>query len=161
MEYPNLAKVGNIEAYIHEPRDVKFNGLVITPELVLKLYSMAKNAHPGHKTLKDTRDFLESEIESRRISPLSGLGFAILSEDMINVARWDKKCPIVLRNQLYEYEERIETSRQLDIRDIGCFCVWELGIVNHERNAWIEYLNSERRNPDRTDYLLNVIEGDI
>ena len=39
------------------------------------------------------------------------------------------------------------------------FCVWELGAVVHEREAWSEYLSSERDDRARTTYLRSTYEG--
>src|SRR3990167_9219398 len=92
--------VGNVsETYQHIPRQAEPFGLVTEPSLVLKLYSMYKTGHPLPKTLRQRAStFLRSEISDGLIKPFLGLGFAILSEDMLNVARWDTKYPIVLKN---------------------------------------------------------------
>jgi hypothetical protein len=39
------------------------------------------------------------------------------------------------------------------------FCVWELGAVCHERNAWSEYLHSAHDERARTSYLRSTYEG--
>ena len=77
---------------------------------------------------------------------------------MLNVARWDSKYPIVVVNSVYEFPEEnrdVLSSKELDIGDIGAYCVWELGIVNHERIAWMKYLNSQREAQDKINYLQN------
>lgn len=41
------------------------------------------------------------------------------------------------------------------------FCVWELGVVAHERLAWSAYLSSERDAAARRTYLGDVYEGPV
>jgi hypothetical protein len=39
------------------------------------------------------------------------------------------------------------------------FCVWELGAVHHEQQAWQRYLRSPRDAAARADYLNDRFEG--
>jgi hypothetical protein len=39
------------------------------------------------------------------------------------------------------------------------FCVWELGAVAHERNAWVGYLRSARDGAARDVYLRDAYDG--
>ena len=41
------------------------------------------------------------------------------------------------------------------------FCVWELGVVNHERLAWTAYLRSSRTDADRVTYLADRFSGAV
>ena len=41
------------------------------------------------------------------------------------------------------------------------FCVWELGAVCHERQAWSEYLRSPRDATAKGTYLGSLYEGDV
>jgi hypothetical protein len=43
----------------------------------------------------------------------------------------------------------------------GTFCVWELGVVNHERAAWISYLRTRRTDADREAYLADRFSGPV
>jgi hypothetical protein len=159
--------VGNIHGGYHNPRrEVNFVSLlaigeVELPEMFLKLYDMHKQGSPLPDPLvKGCSGFLEKELEAKGIGPNLGLGFAILSEDSLNVALWDIGKPIVLRNQLYGFEnQNLATAQKLSIDDAGAFCAWELGIVNFERNAWLKYLGSGRMQEDKKAYLDSVIEG--
>ena len=156
----DLTNIGNFD-YKHKPRCVVPCGLIEHPNLVLKFYAMFKEALT-QSNVDEAKGFLEDKINSGEITPLTGLGFAILSEDMLNVVRWDRN-PIVLRNQIYSYEQDENTSRYfdnaklLDISDIGSFCIWELGIVEYERRDWMKYLKSERNEADKRYYLGNMM----
>ena len=41
------------------------------------------------------------------------------------------------------------------------FCVWELGVVAHERLAWSAYLRSARADAERRTYLADAFEGAV
>jgi hypothetical protein len=41
----------------------------------------------------------------------------------------------------------------------GTFCVWELGVVWHEKQAWVRFLNSSRGEADLQRYLDDRYEG--
>lgn len=43
----------------------------------------------------------------------------------------------------------------------GTFCVWELGAVWHEQQAWKRYLRSARDDAARTDYLGDSFSGSV
>jgi len=41
------------------------------------------------------------------------------------------------------------------------FCVWELGAVWHEQQAWSRYLRSERDDAAKQTYLRDSYEGPV
>ena len=43
----------------------------------------------------------------------------------------------------------------------GTFCVWELGVVWHEQQAWKRFLMSKRATDDVTRYLNDRFEGSV
>lgn len=155
----SLEDLGNVrEDYKHEPRTARAQGLITNPKLILKLYSMAKDSYPTGRTINDARKILNKKINEGEINPFIGLGFAILSEDMLNVARWDTEYPIVLKNQIYGFEGSVNSLELLEIDKVGSFCIWELGIVNHEKDIWKKYLQSKHLEIDKNRYLENFIE---
>lgn len=175
MDPINFDGIGNLrDDFKYEPQHVMSVGLLTSPSLVLKMYQMAKEMPFSWDRMVDAKKFLAREIEQGRVAPLTGLGFAILSKDMLNVARWDTEHPIVIKNQIYgvpEYTEEhlkllgqksaFDSAELLDLGKVGPFCIWELGIVNWERNAWKKYLQSKRTETDKWDYLESTIEGHL
>lgn len=150
-------QIGNIKEYKHEQREVVPAGLVKSPYLILKMYNMITKEKPVNP-VEDAKEFLIKEIRDNNLKSFIGLEFVILSKDMLNVRRWDSDYPIVLKNQLYEYVN-FDFISKLSIDEAGPFCIWELGIVNHEKEAWKKYLTSSRTNGDKKRYLENFIEG--
>jgi len=41
----------------------------------------------------------------------------------------------------------------------GTFCVWELGVVWHERHAWVRFLSSNRDEAAKRAYLNDRFSG--
>jgi len=155
----NLEKIGDIENYSHKQRIAHPIGLITSPDLILKYYSMyAEGDSLKGEHINQYKELMNNEIQRGNIKPLSGLGFAILSGDMLNVAVWDKTNPIVLKNQIYTHGEEGERET-LNLNTEGAFCAWELGIVNYERNLWMNYLKSKRKESDKKKYLDSRIEG--
>ncbi len=158
-----LEKLGNAPKYMHEPRYASPQGIIETSNLVLKMYDMLslgiQNPVDGAKR------FLNREINAGNINPLNGMGFAILSRDMLNVSRWDNKYPIVVKNQIYTFDpsskKPFESAKRASVDEIGPFCIWELGIANHEKEAWKKYLASKRSEQDKRNYLINMINGEL
>ncbi len=160
----NYEGIGNLrEDYKNEQRIAAQVGLITDPSLVLKMYLMlTESSIPfSSDTVIEAKEFIKKEIKDKRLDPLTGMGFAILSENMLNVVRYDTKYPIVLRNQLYDYNETFASAKPLDIRDDGSFCIWEFSIAEHERNAWEIYLDSRRSKSDKEQYLRSFIEGPL
>jgi hypothetical protein len=45
--------------------------------------------------------------------------------------------------------------------DTPCACVWELGVICHERQAWQRYLFSARTEADKQAWLADVYAGPV
>ncbi len=159
-----LDNLGNFESSENPQRKVMPVGLITTPNLVLKGYDMyIKNPSEGEVIIQMNK-FIIQEINKGEIDPKIGLGFAILSKDMLNVVRWDNNYPIVAVNSIYEFPEdqrNVMASKKLDVGDFGAYCIWEFGIVAYEKELWKKYLSSQRREEDKKRYLENFIEGDL
>lgn len=151
MTYENL---GNF------PKDFELERRVGKPvgvigdskKLMLKHYVMFKEGQPFSLDSQCIA-FLYKEIRQNRIAPFSGLGFSILSEGILNVARWDVAIPELIKNRVYTFEGEFEEVKRVDIGEVGSFCLWELGIVAHEVHAWKKYLSSARTEEDKDLYL--------
>jgi len=164
----NLDNLGNFSDFKSIPQIVRPECFIEIedPMLILKFYSIVEKGQPfiDKKVVGLIREFSKSEAVKKRIDPLSGLGFVILGKDMLNVARWDQKTPYLLKNCAYEYtvaDGATIASRKLDINAEGAFCAYELGIVAHEKKAWLRYLGSKRELNDKVEYLNNRFSGEV
>ncbi|MFH1585327.1 MAG: hypothetical protein ABIB79_00990 [archaeon] len=166
MENINYNNIGNLGDYKPERCLSVPSGLITTPNLVLKMYDMLRVVDREQNPLKEAREFIKKEIEEGKITPWTGMGFSILSNGFLNVSRWDTKYPSVVKNRVYEFDnsktDRVFDSARLNsLEEDGCFCVWELGIVTHEKEAWKRFISSKRTRKDKQDYLEDMITGDL
>lgn len=159
-----LDNLGNFEKFDNPLRIVKPTGLIVTSKLILKGYDMFTEKPSDKETINKMESFITREIKQGKIDSRMGLGFAILSKDILNVARWDDKYPIVVVNSLYEFsgeDRNVLNAKRLKIDEVGSYCIWEMGIVNHERKCWNDYLSSGQSSKDKMNYLENFIQGEI
>jgi len=158
MNANNFSEIGNLGDFRLEHQRVKNYGLLITPSLVLKLYQITKQSEFEPKQMEEAKSFLEEEIKRYKIEPLTGMGFAIQSTDMLNVVRWDTEFPILMKNNLYQKFTKTNIIQRMDINELGPFCIWEDTIVGHERIEWIKYLKSNRTDMDKKIYFSSFIK---
>ena len=67
----------------------------------------------------------------------------------------------VIQGHVYtsEYEN---PSKFLDISSKGLqFCVWEMNILWHERNAWVKHVLMKNEKPDFESYLMEHLNGEF
>lgn len=165
-----LESLGNIpKSYANPQRAVRFEGYVIPrkenqdPKAIFKFYDMViRGEKTPRELVVDAKKFLENEVNKKVILPHLGMGFAILSRNTLNAALWDKSEPIVPVNYLYEFEHNnFNTATKVDINKKGAFCMWELEIVNHEKEAWKKYFYSDRKNIYKLAWTTDTIQGDL
>ena len=162
---PSYRNIGKIypEGYEIHPCLAKNEGLFVTHNLILKLYSTVVRLHlPGE--LGRVKKFLRGEVKKKRLEAPSGLGFVVISEVGFNVSSWADE---FLHRQGYisdaEYKTISPSCPVFEDKElrISTYTLWELGIIAHERNAWWTYLQSSRRKRDKCRYLNDFLEGSL
>ncbi len=154
--------------YRHEPKHARPAPSIALGEAVLKWYDVAPADDPVPAEVRTLarRSLAEATLLGElRIG--DGLGFVILHRcgdgfHFLLVQTWRND------NELWE-----TVWAKHDDADPGfhpwvveeghrpTFCVWELGVVAHERLAWAEYLGSERDAAARRAYVGDVFEGPV
>ncbi|HET8842401.1 MAG TPA: hypothetical protein VFN35_13100 [Ktedonobacteraceae bacterium] len=164
---PHLASLGNIvpDGYEYEEKIILPGEDLNLPQVYLKWYDIR---HPEREItpaqVASSRAFLVSEIEAGRLQFQDELGFAILhhcgSVLLLLLTTWRNT------NELWEalyVKEVPETGGYAPVADGGCqrgtYCVWELGAVWHERQAWVRYLRSSRDEEAKYAYLTDRFSG--
>ncbi len=114
-------------------------GHVKTPELVLKLYDLRVEGGPINKGREGISEFIKERVEREEIAPYSGVGFAIDSEDYLNVCRWEGSggCERIIVSQVYQWPER----KKLNVEEDGAFCDGEKLIYDFEAGIWNAAMN--------------------
>ncbi len=157
----NLENLGRVpENYDNSPRSVQSVGLIKTPNLVLKVYQMFCT-HKGpyeNQFVEKNKTFLEGEIIRGIISPDIGVGFAKIGHEVLNAVKWDKKVPILMKEDIYDISKGFQKIKKMDAQRDGPFCLWEARLAVQESRLWEKYLNSEI---SLKNYLTSFSEGPL
>lgn len=165
-QLPDLSRFGNIPSdYKHIPKLVVPGEDVALPDGYLKWYDVrAQDAVIPAEVRAQAREFLHSESDSGRLKLDGDLGFVIFhlcgdSFYFLIVLTWRNQ------NEMWEtlYAQDLSTGGGFSLVPQGThlevICVWELGAVVHERQAWTDYLNSARDDEAKAAYLQSRFTG--
>lgn len=140
---------------------------IMLRDAVLKWYDIARHDAAVPLALRAlARRCLRDATRSGTLEVDDGLGFVILHrcEDdfhFLLVSTWRNE------NELWE---SVWAKRRHDVlfqpwpregTHLPTFCVWELGVVAHEREAWAGYLRSNRDDAARRAYLRDSYAGAV
>jgi hypothetical protein len=164
----HLDRIDNVsEDYRHISKLITPGDDVALPDAHLKWYDVRKPERViPDEVQADARAFLKAETESGRLAISGELGFTLLhlcgdSFFFLIVCTW--------RNN----NEMWETVYAKDTKDGGPFklvpqdthmeviCVWELGAVVHEQQAWTRYLRSARDHDAKVAYIEDRFSGSV
>jgi hypothetical protein len=167
-QLPDLTSFGNIPGdYVHTPKFAEPGEDIALHDGYLKWYDVRpEQAVIPAEVRAEARQFLHDESEAGRLKLDGDLGFVVFhlcgeSFYFLIVLTW--------RNQ----NEMWESLYGQDVKQGGGFqmipqgthleviCVWELGAVLHERQAWTEYLMSARTEEDKRAYLESRFTGPV
>jgi len=97
-EYEHVTRVALPLGYMEHFKPSKRHSQEPTYDLILKMYLMHRIDQPYEfiyppqfSRADQLGSFLEQEVNKKKIPTLAGLGFAIQSEDVLNVAVWDNQ----------------------------------------------------------------------
>jgi hypothetical protein len=134
----------------------------------LKWYDIAPEDAPVPAEIRElARDALQEASSSGALDLAGELGFAILhrcgeSFYFLLISTWRND------NELWETVwakngdgEAAFSPWPVEGTHRPTFCVWELGAVWHEQQAWSEYLRSERDGAAQQAYLADAFEGAV
>jgi len=155
-------------AYRHHSKLVAPREDLVLPGLRLKWYDLRPEEYaiPG-ALARESRERIRGDVEGRRIDFGSTMGFVILhvaggtSVAMLIVNTW-RNCneiweTVYLKDLVADGPyRRYERSGHLPT-----YCVWELGVVWHERNAFERYLRSPRDPVAVSAYFADRYEGAV
>jgi hypothetical protein len=137
------------------------------PGAYLKWY----NLHPAGAEITDaqvmdTKAFIKSESEAGRLKLDNELGFVILHRAgdnlLLLITTWRNT------NEMWEsvYLKKADGTDEFiqikfDSYHKGTYCVWELGILWHERTAWVHFIESKRDEEAKLAYLNDLFSSTI
>ena len=156
---------GVAAGYSHGPKLVEPGVLLGTERARLKWYDIRRESESIPAVSRtEARAFLTDELRSGRLALAGDLGFVILHlcdgpVYLLIVCTWTNN------NEMWEtvYVKTDGDYALLPRPGVQkeTLCVWELGAVWHESQAWSRYLYSARDEPDRLVYLADRFTGEI
>jgi hypothetical protein len=166
---PNLSQLGNVvpEGYLYYEKVITPGDDFALPNAYLKWYDLYPEDAPiTPEQSAEARAYLASEVEAGRLKLDDELGFVILHRAgswlLLMLMTWRQT------NEIWEsvYAKPVEQAgsyapTQFETNHRGTFCVWELGIVWHERHAWVRFLSSKRDDAAKLDYLHDRFSGRV
>ena len=154
--------------YRHLTKEIAIGAPIELGGSVLKWYDIAPADEPVPGPIRAlARGSLRGAVDSGAIALDEDLGFVILhrcgeSFYFLLVSTWRND------NELWETVWAKDGDADpefhpwpLDGPHRPTFCVWELGVVAHERDAWARFLRSPRDRDARLDYLRDTYAGAV
>nr|WP_315026605.1 hypothetical protein [uncultured Chryseobacterium sp.] len=127
-----------------------------------KWYDLAEDpARVSTQDINHAKICIESAQES--FQDIDDLGFVIMhrcgENYLLLVCTWRNE------NELWESVYH-DSSGKFEIWDrnkthLPTYCVWEMGIVYHESQAWKRYLGTTKDEDDKKIYLSDFFEGEV
>ena len=161
-----LEHVGVHPDYRHRDKMAHAEPGLAVGETTLKWYDVAPDEAPVPLAVRAVaRRSLRDAARTGELGTLGELGFVVLhrcGEDFyfLLVCTWRNE------NELWETvwakdgrSEPLFRPWAPDGAHRPTFCVWELGVVGHERDAWTRYVLSRRDEAARGAYLRDSFDG--
>lgn len=155
-------------AYRHGPKLVTPQPRLELGSVRLKWYDLARAATPVPDAVRNlARDYLIAEAKAGRLDLDGEIGFVVLHRcendfHFLIVSTWRGN------NELWEsvyYKQDAATPGfslfPREKRHKGTYCVWELGPVWHEQQAWVRFLTSARDATAQQTYLDDRFAGPV
>jgi hypothetical protein len=158
--------------YAHHERFVVAGPELLLPRNRLKWYQISRPEIEIPEVLvEESRQLIRSEVEEGRLDIATDQGFAMLhlgdeppsrnTFAMLFVCSWRHGNELWRTLYTKSLTDNGEYRRFDGDGHFGVFCVWELGPVWHERQAWTRFLYSERDEPALEAYLADLYQGPV
>ena len=164
---PALDGFGNVvpEGYRYYEKLVTPREALSLPTAYLKWYDLyPEDAEVSPEQAAEGRAYLAAEVDRLKLD--HELGFVILHRAgnylLLMLMTWRNT------NEIWEsvYFKDVTQDGGYKLNEFptshrGTFCVWELGIVWHERQAWKQFFASQRDNEAKLAYINDRFEGSV
>lgn len=155
-------------SYRHSPKEARPGEALALEGARLKWYDLHRAERPVPAEIRRlARDHLQAEDRAGRLGLEGDLGFVVLhlcgdSFYFLIVSTWRGS------NELWEtvYYKQDDAMPGFAIfpregQHKPTYCVWELGPVLHEKQAWVRFLSSARDLPAEQAYLADQCSGPV
>jgi hypothetical protein len=165
----NISGLGNIvpEGYTYNKKRIEPGSQLNISSASFKWY----NLYPGESFItagqvEESKKYIENEVESGKLKFENEIGFVILHRAgeylLLLITTW-RNTNEMWESVYYKKAADNEAYRQIKFKTDhkGTYCVWELGIVWHERNAWVKFINSQRDSESKLNYMNDLFSGEV
>ncbi len=155
-------------AYRHHSKLVMPQAGIELNRARLKWYDLARAEAPVPNGIRQmARDYLTAEADAGRLELDAEMGFVVLhfcgkEFFFLIISTWRGNNE--LWESVYYKQDAAMPGFALfprDNRHKGAYCVWELGPVWHEKEAWVRFLNSQRDDAAERVYLEDRFAGTV
>jgi hypothetical protein len=162
----SLDHLGNVpSAYRHEWKVAEAIDVIVLPQTIFKWYHVHAEGVPVSAEL---------DAEARAVLIEAATGGVWTHEYGLNIAQLhvaSRHAFLIAgvwrgHNELWmrSYGKELASGGPFVRVDLGgedapTYCVWELGVICHERMAWHRYLFSERAEADKRAWLADTYTG--
>jgi hypothetical protein len=162
----SLDELGNVSAsYEHEWRVAEPGEPLVLPQAVFKWYHVHREGQPVFGAMvAEARKIIVEAMAQADWSPSYGLNFALLhvstAHAFLIAGIW--RGHQELWERIYAKDLALDgpfTRVATDGADAPAACVWEMGVICHERMAWHRYLFSDRTDSDKRAWLEDTFTG--
>jgi hypothetical protein len=158
------------DAYVHREKFATFGGVLEKGALRLKYYEIAPAEGPGSEIDEEVRRLARASAASYAPQPANGepeLGFVILHRcgetfHFLIICTWRNE------NELWETVFKYDPPTMAGFADVypqrpprATFCLWELGVVIHEKQAWQRFVRTARDAAAADAWLGDVMTGPV
>jgi hypothetical protein len=146
----------------HRPRPARLTGRLEFGGWRLKLYSITLPGREPRAALLDSVASLARQVLPPAGGPVPGLGFAIAHDAAtvcFSIIYWWQNDNELHQRMFWSPREQPEAA--VKVENPACGCVFELGIVDFERRAWLADMLANPTGPDPDRYWSRALEGDV
>jgi hypothetical protein len=148
--------------YVHVRKQLSAGEQLGLPQVRLKWYDLHRQESPIPAEVdQEARKTVQEQISD--ITPLGELGFVI--NHRVGDAYLLLVCSWLGDNELWEtvyFKDKAGFEPMPFPKTAkATYCVWEMGAVLHEQEAWINYLFSDRDEAAREAYLADTHPGGV
>lgn len=147
----------------YHTRPTRFLQIIDHREWKIKLYSISiKNERISQINIDEALGYLDEWLSKSKLYDLENYKIATLilheaKEGCYAIINW-----WIDENMLQQFVY-LKTGKEFELySDRGIItCVWEMAVLWHERNAWIQHVLKKNENPDIGSYLNDHLNEDI
>ncbi|MBA2296940.1 MAG: isochorismatase [Actinobacteria bacterium] len=151
-----------IVAAPYEPRPLRFLRLATLGDWRLKVYGISLAGRAARPELVEATVELAGQVVPPPSEAVPGVGF-VIAHDAAGVCFglvywWQSENELHQRSHMAPHDDPTALER---LPDQAAGCVWELGIIDFERRAWMEDVLANPAGPDLERYLRRRLDADV